>query len=800
MCEKPGAPRQDVAEPKQLRFMPELMRRRSAIGDSEGEDEEVVELKEGPENHEGGKKRPGGKGKKRSSDIMRDTEDEDTEEDAVRPAPKRIRQAAKKQSRRREPVPSIETSENGHVVTRAPPVSTSESENEDTNVPRLRRQSTMTQMVEGRRPQPGDKEPEFKPVKRGSRSSLGKTKDRDAKQQTLTQMVRGFAPVVDSEEDEETEDESLEEQTAYTNALAEHLNRSGIFEPALDQTHVVGPESEPVGMNAADDDDEEDEDYLPTQDIRPSTIAKRQTPRRTGSTALATPATSIPRKGKKPRFSLLATPERRKILEIPSSQSPPESPLSTQDTPAGRRAALRQRSGNTQKLVETPSKRKKVAFQEDVEVVKPLPRWGRKLPSQIQDSEDEDSENLEETEDESTDGPDIGAETQHMIDCIDNAAVGVSIGSETQAMLDQIDQACAITDQDEVHRGREASVELGDDGIGPPHFDGSQELGESLQCRNQRSPSPEGPSSTYIAAHIAIKQEPCDANISALPLATSRALPHVEQPGFPAPTNSRNIKEEYPSSPLVVKNEDEDDRRDMPTSLDSEPATRQHPPTCDTADLEGEIIQVRRSASPSKQETQETNRSFSSRAEQQLHSEQQGWLSYSQFPRPPPSSSMRVFQDASSYQQSPFAGPTSLRALPRQSSAALSQATTVDPTQRSPNVTPKKARSRVASTNTTPRKIPSSQRSLDVTPRKLRSRIGSTNTTPRRIPSSQPIISPQRPATLIIPSSYPSPGKLGYGGWSSPVMETSEGGESVDASILDFSLPPPPPIVDEDDE
>jgi hypothetical protein len=125
--------------------------------------------------------------------------------------------------------------------------------------------------------------------------------------------------------------------------------------------------------------------------------------------------------------------------------------------------------------------------------------------------------------------------------------------------------------------------------------------------------------------------------------------------------------------------------------------------------------------------------------------------------------------------------------------APLSQATTVDPDAD-------------ADTDVG---LPSQHRSQTVTPRKARSHIPSATTTatstPRKlVPSSQPVISPQRPATLVIPSSFPSPGRVSLGGWSSPVrgggsLTDGGGGESGSlASEIDFSIPPGPPGGDDE--
>ena len=172
-------------------------------------------------------------------------------------------------------------------------------------------------------------------------------------------------------------------------------------------------------------------------------------------------------------------------------------------------------------------------------------------------------------------------------------------------------------------------------------------------------------------------------------------------------------------------------------------------------------MQVPRSPSTDR----ETQQSHSSKAEQQLQHE---WLSYSQYvhSRAPGSSSMRAVPDAYSYNATPHI-PNKGALVSSSARMQHSQATTVD------ELTPKKNRTQ---------------------------RVVSANTTPHRNSKSQPFISPEKPPSLFIPSSFPSPSKTAMEGWSSPVaprMQNVYGSSQVMDSLEDFSIPLPPPIEDD---
>ena len=144
---KPGNRQDVVAEPRQLRFLPERMRIPAAVGDSEGEDEvdeeELTMLEqERGEGDEGaprladtvaaGARR---KGKKRTSGAFRAEE-----EDAVQPAPKR-RRALRAKSKRTSRVSSAHSASD-HASEHSPHGSDSPAATGDAGAPRLsRRQS-----------------------------------------------------------------------------------------------------------------------------------------------------------------------------------------------------------------------------------------------------------------------------------------------------------------------------------------------------------------------------------------------------------------------------------------------------------------------------------------------------------------------------------------------------------------------------------------------------------------------------------------------------------------------------------
>jgi hypothetical protein len=437
------------------------------------------------------------KGKKRNSDILQQEEEED--EEPVQSARKRRRTPAKENMREL----AIADNDEG-------------SEQEARS--RLRRQSTMTQLVGGRKPTPGSREPEFKPLRRNSGKGKGSKKEsaKDRKQRTLTQMVPGlgsFGAISDDEEEEEEAPED-EESRAYQDQMAEHLR--AVFELADQQEKRPGtaqatPQHRGLSVDAEegstrhlpekpesheeDTDVEASADYEPTQDVQAPILNTRRTSKRLSST-LAPPSTSAKtktRKSAKTRFSLLSTPERRKVKVIPSSQSPPDSSLSTQSASpirSARRPPLGVRSGNSDRLLDTPSKLRKVTFKEPD---KPslAPPTLRKFESTIPDSEGEEEE-WSEDEIRLASGKRIGVDAQALFRGIKRAVPAADVGAETQAVLQQIDLACANAEEDAESHSREHSEET-EVPLSGGSREVSQELGEepAVDIFEDKSHAPE---------------------------------------------------------------------------------------------------------------------------------------------------------------------------------------------------------------------------------------------------------------------------------------------------------------------
>ncbi|ORY08524.1 hypothetical protein BCR34DRAFT_589918 [Clohesyomyces aquaticus] len=825
---KPGnANKKDGKEYKQLTFKPEALRRRSTVGDSEdegegeGEELEGLELESLVEQEKLRKPRATvKKGKKRGSDVMEEYDQED--EEPITPAPKRRRKAAAVVKEREPASPVKIESDTGTENEFEAASSQSEQEEDEDKSFRRRRQSTMTQLVSGRRPRRGDKEPTFRPVKR-SNSGVGKGKtEKTQSQRTLTQMVPGLIPLgsdLEDDDDDDDDDEDMEEGGVEVPS-EETVPGVSRLDGAEDEA-AIDSHSGSHGIFPLEDDEEEDE-YQPTQFVPAPAKRKRESrraPARDDEPTATPPKKAAGPQPKKSRFSLLSTPQRRRVTEIASSQSPPDTPLSTQSSPdKTRRSPLKERSTNN--LQDTPSKRKQVTFEVPGKGSKLIIPAKRRFTNGFVPDSDEESDDLDSENEEVLEGPSIGAGTQALIHGIDHPIQSRSVGAETQAILMQIDQACAIAEEDAAWDGRYPSEELGDENRTARIDDISQELGERRVTPNAE---PEVDSRNYsVSSHspLHVKEEPADeADViegvdngdSAETSLSQKTKQSSSEPGLPQnSTNGKynhtskhqeeephrsphqthatpNLHDEYdgddlPSTPMVIDSDSEasDVEEEPSTTPLQQPRLTQYFNT--STDLDGLPIQVPRSPSPEKPETQG---SHSSKAEQQLHSE---WKSYSQYrPKGPPSSSMKVVQDGFSYQTTPFPPPTQKsRNMP--ASMALSQATTVDGTQ----MTPKKK----------------TQTLSTVTPRKtiLHSQPIASNPTPMRTPSklhsSQPFVSPQRPPPLVIPSSFPSPGKAGAADWSSPVLPRETVGMSSQwaDSVENFSIPAPPPMLYEDDD
>ncbi|KAF2025863.1 hypothetical protein EK21DRAFT_75430 [Setomelanomma holmii] len=808
---RPSKVAKDDSDNRQIRFLPEKMRvkRVDTIGDSEQEDEEDMEdggvaIEPEPEKQETAN-HSDSRGKKRQRVAEVEDSEEDDETVRYQHATKRRRRAVAELRRRSRHIKSDSDDERNSM--------SDQNDRKPERARTLRRQSTMTQLVEGRRPNPDTEEPSFEPVKRNPRVSWSGQgqKGKDMKQRTLTQMIPGMRPLeIMSDEDIEGGLSDVEAQErdsqAYGDALAARLAQDGLIQGQNDDTDnkdreegirdglhlsasdwqddhaiVLDIGSAPVEPVSVDNSETDEKSYQPTQYIEAPVTRTRRTPRRNGrqpgeDTSASKSAAKL--NINTTRFGLLASPEKRRVREIASSQSPPESPLFTQVSPAkAHRSPLAERSSNSVQLAETPSKRKQVTFQELSKEPTPPPTL-RKFRSVIQDSEDE--------------------EDSALIQNIDNATLGKAVGSETQAMLDQIDQACAHNQDAEL--GSQEPLMDSDETEHPRGlYEPLPELGEQIhqvQLTGDENIPNEQPS--YHTAHGAIKQEPMHETPepedisnadhssgedvpSAQPSQTklmdgtsqdvSRANDELPVAGTEVPSSppvaQATVEDTCPSTLMVIVDSSDEEDMDEPKSQLTPPhqSSRRVPqPSAEapqqSADLNDECVQVRHS--PSVQH--ETQQSHSNKAEQQLQNE---WFSYSQYvnDRPAQASSMHVGHDKFSYCATPMARrPTQ---PPQPSGYHMSQATTVD------EVTPKKNRT---------------QHTI------------SANVTPHRIASSQPCFSPSKPPPLVIPSSFPSPAKSRFGDWSSPVLgrtQNTYGLATQLGSLEDFSIPPPPPAEDD---
>jgi hypothetical protein len=775
----------DEMDKRQMKFLPEKMRikRINTVGDSEEEDGDdleeglvetgvnVEDANDDEHQNRGKDKTAKGRGKKRRSDAMETDKKDKGDDNSASSTPKRRRKTPESKSNRRSKQVKVE-----------PADSTPDSIDQKADRSRtIRRQSTMTQLVEGRRPVSDTEEPTFKPVKRSSRLSWGgqSSKGKDKKQRTLTQMVPGMRPleiVSDEDVEEELSDTVAEDRDgqSYGDRITARLAQEGLFQNKKDSSKkatIAGSISSEArsqigrqhgeadiddeSLNApsllvhtvedsASDDDEET--YQPTQFIdAPSTRTRRGSRRASGVKQQAAQTTNA----RKSKFSLLSTPEKRRVRVIPSSQSPPDSPISTQVSPSkAHRSPLKERSGNDAQTAETPSRRKQVTFQEPP--TEP-PRSLRKFKSVILDSEDEEDDLLEADENRTL--------AQGQTHNTDSAAYGKATGTETQAVLDQIDQACASRGTEEVmQHSQDSSVELSATMLHRDEHETSPELGEQYQQYGLKDEE-ESPDSYNPHIDKAREQSP-NKSVAALESAVINFSVVSEQVPSSPPIIQPAVEDTCPSTPMVIM--DSSDEYDELDPTPPRPGTRLEPQLSSpappqSADLDEDLVQVPQSP-PMQHETQQ---SHTSKAEEQLHDE---WFSYSQYisTRPPQSSSMNVAHDKFSYDATPM--PPRPVAQTQRSGHYTSQATTVD----------------------------------EMTPRKNRTqRTSSAHTTPRKIASSQPCTSPSKPPPLFIPSSFPSPTKARMEEWSSPTLGNTQMTYGAGGSLEDFSIPLPPPAEDD---
>ncbi|CAG5139483.1 uncharacterized protein ALTATR162_LOCUS499 [Alternaria atra] len=640
---------------RQMIFLPEKMKKRKtpvvadSDEDSDGELEEYLDdggvpiqpqVDEEEEQHPGRKMK--GKGKKRSSGIIPHSHGD---EESVEPTSKRRRTVVSPKDHRRSKRVATDADDENDVKT-------SKTNRERT----LRRQSTMTQLFDGRKPLPGLEEPGFKPIKQNSRlswSGRGKSDKamNDRKQRTLTQMIprmRTEEIVSDEDIDEVFSDVEAEQQDSqtYGDAVAQRLARQGLYrvegngtkdhdstsENAEDKQQDLEDKAikkEPtensqdtadlVVQSVEDEMDEDCEDsYKPTQFIEaPATRATRAARRGNNPQATETGgafyAPQSLRKGKA-RFSLLSTPEKRRIREIPSSQSPADSPLSTQVSPQKlHQSPLKMCSGNPMNVPETPSRRKQVTFKMPSKTPVPPPTL-RKFESTIQDSEDEDEGLIEEDLPSSRRR---GTEDAQPFSSRPEAATGKVVGADTQAMLDRIDKVCADANGEDVMG--ESGSSQGSDYLPTlrGHNEPSPELGEPHKSSN-------GKSSSYSTNSVVVKQEPGyddddddDEDATILPTAPVDLLHEARPIASDAtttiegelPLQTEELRStppviegynEYtcPSTPMVINNDsssEEDSPTPDPTPPQSTRRPEPQPPSTSiqqSVDLDDSAIQV----------------------------------------------------------------------------------------------------------------------------------------------------------------------------------------------------------------
>ncbi|OCL08344.1 hypothetical protein AOQ84DRAFT_407028 [Glonium stellatum] len=203
--------------------------------------------------------------------------------------------------------------------------SKSETESDEPRSSDEKRQQTLTQMIHGVRPTPSYEDNWNVPApkrKRGNRTT------REKRQQTLTQMTHGLMPIPIGSDDEDEDD-------GYALAIEQHLAGHGIYKPA----HERSPPRSPVRQRPGSI--EHLHEWMTDQKTR----AHKPSLDHVASSRLPTKA-----KIENPK-----TPPRRRVLEVPSSQSP-ESPLSTQkSSECPSQYPLQQRSPNARYLLKSPS-------------------------------------------------------------------------------------------------------------------------------------------------------------------------------------------------------------------------------------------------------------------------------------------------------------------------------------------------------------------------------------------------------------------------------------------------------------
>lgn len=365
--------------------------------------------------------------------------------------------------------------------------------------PPSRRQITLTQYERGTPfapPAIGDSEDEFdepRPKKRSRRSTLP---PKTESQNTLTQIGWiSTIPPSDSEENENGSEASDPEEPDKTTSDQDSLDgsdaRGHTAGLASDEEEFNGfSDEEGIGQENVEFDGSESRQETPRVHEEMNTHKISGERPEAGSQSGSGQHQGRPGLGQQPPH----TPRKVRILEVPSSQSPPVTPLSAIHTHERRRllrSPLHPLSANPQSLLDSPSKTPRVASTSIRQSAKKAVTFKDQLPSSTNkrrlhspaSSEIADSEDDYNTEDD--DNEDVA-----------NAVAGIDIGQETQAYIRRIDFNCASAlPTAEPDPEKESTQD--DDGSPPPDssanrsFNFDEEAQQRLQTQaEQPSPAP----------------------------------------------------------------------------------------------------------------------------------------------------------------------------------------------------------------------------------------------------------------------------------------------------------------------
>jgi hypothetical protein len=380
------------------------------------------------------------------------------------------------------------------------------------------RQTTLTQLGHGVQDLPTEEEGLNRRASIRRRRQRGMTEE-EKRQQTLTQM---FVPGMGQEIGVHSEGEEVQEDVDadYAAAISQRLVENGLYTP-LEAGRSRRPARNTTSMDGSDSNGRSLRPRRGRKDKLNGVKQEWSTPKRV-----------------RVKADPLSTTRRRRPLEIPSSQTPHESPEVTAPW-RGTRSPLKERSTNTratsgpQPTTEGSAK----GFTHPVdpqskETARPSPAASarRIIQDTIPDSEDEDEEE--------SDAENI--ETGHTV-----------IGEETQAMIQEIDLKCASAQT--VNETKDEGIARLDQISHTPHPQETEELPipssqeefhrsikqEHLQIEESQRTTATGTEEATAQLHSEL--ETYTQRISIHP-SSSRLSVHQEQPeqrfpsSYPVPT------------------------------------------------------------------------------------------------------------------------------------------------------------------------------------------------------------------------------------------------------------------------